>query len=84
MRETVVVSSRGQLTLPVGLRKRFGIQAGGPVIIEDRDGEIILKPAIVMEVELYSDEQIAAWDRNDILDDGERTALKQRLTATKQ
>ena len=84
MRETVVVSSRGQLTLPIGLRKRFGIQAGGPVIIEDRDGEIILKPAIVMEVELYSDEQIAAWDRNDIIDDSERTALKQRLAAIKQ
>lgn len=84
MRETVIVSSRGQLTLPVGLRKRFGIQAGGPVIIEDRDGEIVLKPAVVMEVELYSDEQIAAWDRDDRLDDNERTALKQRLAARKR
>ena len=84
MRETVVVSNRGQLTLPVGLRKKFGIQAGGPVIIEDRDGEIILKPAIVMEVELYSDEQISAWDREDALCDSERAALKQRFALKKQ
>jgi len=84
MRETVIVSNRGQLTLPVGLRKRFGIQAGGPVIIEDRNGEIVLKPAVVMEVELYSDEQIAAWDRADQLDDSERDALKLRLAARKR
>jgi len=83
MRETVIVSNRGQLTLPARLRKRFGIQAGGPVIIEDRNGEIVLKPAVVMEVELYSDEQIASWDRDDRLDEDERTALKQRLAARK-
>ena len=81
MRETVIVSNRGQLTLPVGLRKRFGIQSGGPVIIEDRNGEIVLKPAVVMEIELYSDEQIAAWDRDDLLEKNERTILKQRLAA---
>jgi AbrB family looped-hinge helix DNA binding protein len=83
MRETIIVSNRGQLTLPASLRKRFGIQAGGPVIIEDRNGEIVLKPAIVMEMELYSDEQIAAWDRDDRLNNDERTALKQRLAAMK-
>ncbi len=83
MRETVIVSNRGQLTLPVGLRKRFGIQSGGPVIIEDRNGEIVLKPAVVMEVEIFSDEQIAAWDSADRLDDGERVALKLRLAARK-
>jgi AbrB family looped-hinge helix DNA binding protein len=81
MRETVIVSNRGQLTLPAGLRKRFGIQSGGPVIIEDRNGEIVLKPAVVMEVELYSDEQIAAWDRDDLLEKNESTMLKQRLAA---
>lgn len=83
MRETVIVSNRGQLTLPIILRKRFGIQDGGPVIIEDRDGEIVLKPAVVMEVELYSDEQIAAWNHADHLDNDERTKLKRRLAARK-
>jgi antitoxin PrlF len=69
--------------LPVGLRKRFGIQAGGPIIIEERNGEIVLKPAMVMEVELYSDDQIAAWDREDRLGDDELAALKRRLGATR-
>jgi AbrB family looped-hinge helix DNA binding protein len=83
MHETVIVSNRGQLTLPVGLRKKFGIQKGGPVIIEDRNGEIVLKPAIVMEIGLYSDEEIAAWDRDDKLNASERAALRRRLAAKK-
>ncbi|OIP44145.1 MAG: hypothetical protein COX17_02545 [Deltaproteobacteria bacterium CG23_combo_of_CG06-09_8_20_14_all_60_8] len=83
MHETVIVSNRGQLTLPVTLRKKFGIQKGGPVIIEDRNGEIVLKPAVVTEVGLYSDEEIAAWDIDDRLGSAERKALRKRLAAKK-
>lgn len=79
MRETVIVSSRGQLTLPVSLRKKFGIQEGGPVILEERNGEIILKAAVVLEVELYSDAQIEAWDREDRLSASERAAIVEKL-----
>lgn len=82
MRETVIVSSRGQLTLPVSLRKKFGIQEGGPVILEERNGEIILKAAVVLEVELYSDAQIAEWDREDQLTASERAALVEKLGKT--
>lgn len=35
MKETLVVSSRGQITLPVRLRKRLGIKGGDVVILED-------------------------------------------------
>jgi antitoxin PrlF len=75
MHETVVVSNRGQITLPANLRKKFGIQQGGLVIIEDRAGEIILKPAVAMEIELYSDAQIVEWDREDQLDSTEQAAI---------
>ena len=42
MRETLIVSSRGQVTLPVGMRKHLGIAPGSAVIIEERDGELTL------------------------------------------
>ena len=29
MRENLTVSGRGQITLPAGMRKRLGIEAGG-------------------------------------------------------
>jgi antitoxin PrlF len=81
MRQTLIVSNRGQLTLPTNLRKRFGIKNGGPIILEERDNELALKPAMVLEVEMYTNKQIAEWDKEDQLDDAERKRLLQRLKA---
>ncbi|PTN37519.1 AbrB/MazE/SpoVT family DNA-binding domain-containing protein [Desulfonatronum sp. SC1] len=79
MRETLTVSSRGQITLPAVLRKRLGITAGGVVIAEEGQGTIILKPAVVMEVDTYSDQDIAAWDAEDHLPAKEREAILKRF-----
>jgi AbrB family looped-hinge helix DNA binding protein len=79
MKQTLIVSNRGQLTLPANLRKRFGIKDGGAVILEERGNELILKPAMVLEVEMYSDAQVSAWDEADRLDDTEREAVLKRL-----
>ena len=59
MQENLVVSARGQITLPAAIRKHFGIHPGDIVILQDRDGEIVLKPAAVLEIDTYTDEQIA-------------------------
>lgn len=79
MRENAVVSSRGQITLPAGIRKRLGIKPGAVVILEDRDGELVIRPATVVAVEMYSDRQIAEWDADDQLAQGEREEIRRRL-----
>ena len=79
LREVLAVSSRGQITLPAGMRRHLGIQPGGAVIVEEWEGELRLKPAAVLEVELYTDEQIAAWDREDALSPQERQRILQRM-----
>lgn len=79
MRENVVVSNRGQVTLPADVRKRLGIKPGSVVIVEERGGEIVLRPAAVIEVEHYSDEQIQAWDADDRFKTGERETIKRRV-----
>ena len=84
MSETLVVSSRGQITLPAALRKRLGIKSGDVVILEDRGNEIVLKPGIVLEIQHYSDEQIAQWDTEDKLSDQERAQILDRLSASKK
>ena len=82
MTETLTVSSRGQVTLPAALRKRLGIAPGDVLIVEDRDGELVFKPVAVLEVERYTDEQIAECDRNDELSHEERVRINARLTET--
>ncbi len=83
MSNTLIVSNRGQITLPAATRKRLGIKGGDVVILEDRGNEIVLKPAVVLEVEIYSDEQIAAWGAADRLDDGERERIVDAITGPK-
>lgn len=79
MKHTLIVSNRGQLTLPTNLRKRFGIKDGGPIILEERENELALKPAMVLEVEMYSDVQIAEWVKSDRLDKSEKQRISKKL-----
>ena len=79
MPETLIVSSRGQITLPADLRRRLGLAPGDVLIVEDRNGELVLKPAAVLEMESYTDGQIAEWDRDDALDAAERARILDRL-----
>jgi antitoxin PrlF len=81
MQQTLIVSSRGQLTLPSNLRKRLGIRNGGAIIMEERNNEVVIKPAVVLEIEMYSDAQIAAWDEEDRLSPDERSAMLARLAS---
>ena len=81
MSATLIVSSRGQITLPAATRRRLGLNAGDVVILEDRGNEIALKPAVVLEVELYSDEQIADWNAADRFADGERERVVRKLAS---
>jgi len=81
MRENIIVSDRGQITLPARLRKRMGLKPGTVIIVEDRRGEIVLKPAAVLEIETYSDTDISRWDEEDRLEPQEKKTILKRLTS---
>jgi AbrB family looped-hinge helix DNA binding protein len=79
MRQNLLVSSRGQITLPASVRKRLGLQSGGMVTLEERDNVVLLRPAAVVEIETYPDGEIARWDKEDSLEPSERNTLLKRL-----
>jgi antitoxin PrlF len=79
MRQNLLVSSRGQITLPSSVRKRLGIQSGGIVTLEEKDNVVVLRPAAVIEIETFSDEEIARWDKEDRLAPAERDALLRQV-----
>ena len=54
------------------------------MILEDRGNEVVLKPGIALEVQHYSDEQIAQWDAEDELSEHERTQIVDTLTTAKK
>ena len=49
------------------------------MIMEECEGELRIKPAALIEVETYNEDQISAWDRADVLGPKERGQILARL-----
>ena len=79
MRQNLMVSNKGQITLPASVRKRYGINGGSLLILEDGENGLSLTPAEAMPVEIYSDEQIAEWEKEYTFKPGERKLFSQQL-----
>ena len=82
---TVIVGERGQITIPKRLRKKYGIKNSQPVIIEDRGGEIVIKPAIAVPTEKlksmvrkFDDEYIKNIIEEDLLKEGEKEEIMKK------
>jgi bifunctional DNA-binding transcriptional regulator/antitoxin component of YhaV-PrlF toxin-antitoxin module len=52
MESTVQVRQRGTLTLPAGLREKYGIEPGDTFRLVDLDGIFVLTPMVTMVPEL--------------------------------
>lgn len=60
-REASKVGKRGTIVLPAPFRRRFGIKDGSFVIAEEREEGILIRPAVVMPVEIYTPERRAEF-----------------------
>ncbi len=75
---TLIVSPRGQITLPKRVRARLRLTAGSVLFLREQDGKIVLDPAAVTLVALYSDGEVARLLQADQITAKERTALRRR------
>lgn len=82
MAQNLTISKKGQITLPAEIRKRLGLETGDTVIVEEKNGGLELRPAAVLEVEIYRDEDIAQWDQEDRLDERTRRQILEKLEST--
>ncbi|MDH5255767.1 MAG: AbrB/MazE/SpoVT family DNA-binding domain-containing protein [Gammaproteobacteria bacterium] len=55
-------SSRGTLTLPAKLRQSLGLKADDQLIAETVPGGLLLRPAVTLPVEMYTDERLAEFE----------------------
>ncbi len=79
-KETLIVSERGQITLPKSLRDRLAIKPGTALIAEEKDGELVLRPALVTAVRIYTDEEISSSSKEDDLSPAQRRRILKKAT----
>ena len=61
MPSKVTISERGVITIPAALRATYGLKANDELILEDTEAGILLRPAISVPVELYTEARIAEF-----------------------
>jgi bifunctional DNA-binding transcriptional regulator/antitoxin component of YhaV-PrlF toxin-antitoxin module len=79
MKTNLIVSDKGQITLPSAMRKSLRLGKSAIVTAEQVGGKIVLTPAVVLETELYTDEQISDWNRADEFKRNERNQLLTKM-----
>ena len=62
MKTTRTLTSRGVVTLPAKLRRALGLKADDQLIAETTAEGLLLRPAVTLPVEIYSDQRIAEFD----------------------
>jgi len=76
VRTPLIVSPRGQITLPKSVRARLRLTPGSVLLLREEEGRIVLDPAAVTPVEHYSDAEIERLVTADRLTPAERASLR--------
>ena len=62
MKTTLTLTSRGVVTLPSKLRRALGLKADDQLIAETTPEGLLLRPAVTLPVEIYSEKRIREFD----------------------
>jgi len=82
--DLVKLGKKGQVTIPRAILKKVGIADETPLLIAAApDGSIILRQAGVYPIELYTDERIAEFERENAIPD-ELAARVERLVGSRR
>ena len=77
--ETAKLGKKGQVSIPKAILDELGLDAGTTFIVETMsDGGIVLRPAGVYPIELYSDDRIEEFGAEDQLTEQEAVRLRAR------
>jgi AbrB family looped-hinge helix DNA binding protein len=59
--ETSKIGKRGVVVIPARLRRRFGLEEGSLIIAEETEEGILIRPAVALPVENYTQERKAEF-----------------------
>ncbi len=63
MKATVTITSRGVVTLPAKVRREMGLKADDQLIAETTPEGLLLRPAVTLPIEIYSNKRIREFDK---------------------
>jgi AbrB family looped-hinge helix DNA binding protein len=83
--DVIRLGKKGQLSLPAAVLRKMGIQGAGTLLIEATDdGAVVLRPAGVYPIEMYTDARIAEFDEANRLTDSEKARVRKVLGRRKR
>jgi antitoxin PrlF len=65
MASKVTLNDRGVITIPAQLRQAYGLKPNDELIVEDTGTGILLRPSISVPIEIYTDDRIAEFARDE-------------------
>ena len=65
MKTVINVTKRGVLTLPVKLRRQLGLTDENLVIAESTPEGVLLRPAVALPIEIYTDERVREFNESE-------------------
>ena len=78
----VVISEKGQVTIPQEFRKAMHVSKGDALVVEPAPGGgVFLRPAAVLPVEMYSRDRLQEFSQEDSMTGDERRRLQKSLHA---
>ena len=81
--QTVLIGKRGTVVIPAKLRKRYRLDVGGTMLIEEREDGILMRPAVTtpIEVEVYTPERLAEFFLNNAMDTEDYLEARKEVVA---
>lgn len=78
--ELVKLGKKGQVSIPRNILKRLGLHGDASLLVDTtEDGAIVLRPAAVYPIEIYSEARIREFDEADRMDAATAARLARAL-----
>ncbi len=78
--ELVKLGKKGQVTIPRAILRSVGLTADAPLLVQaSPDGAIVLRPAAVYPIEIYSDERVEEFEHENAVPEDLQARVKETL-----
>jgi AbrB family looped-hinge helix DNA binding protein len=78
--DLVKLGKKGQVTIPRAILRSVGLSGEAPLLVETTpEGAILLKPAAVYPVEIYSEQRVAEFERENAVPEDLQAKVRSSL-----